>query len=293
MGFSFGGLSNVIAQNQNAKIKAIVSLDGTERYQYDLLNESPFFDFRKINVPYLHMAQKDIPEKVLKEDNIKAELNTKFELYDSISNSSVYRLKFHNLTHSYFSTLGILFANRDKRQDKSDAEIMESYKWASTYTLNFLNAFLENDDKALKFIKNKPTDNGVRNGLITQRTKQPEIVAFTFQDFNDLASNQNYQNLSQLYDSTVKKHPSFKIPEGKINTLGLQLVFNPNTSEQGINIFLLATKLYPNSANLFDSLAEGYLYVGSKSKAIENFEKSLELNSQNQNAIDRLKQLKE
>jgi len=56
---------------------------------------------------------------------------------------------------------------------------------------------------------------------------------------------------------------------------------------------LLATKLYPNSANLFDSLAEGYLYVGNKSKAIESFEKSLELNSQNQNAIDRLKQLQE
>lgn len=293
MGFSFGGLSNVIAQNRNEKIKAIISLDGTERYQYVLLKESPFFDFKKINVPYLHMAQKDIPEKVLREDNIKAELNTEFILYDSISNSTAYRLKFHNLTHSYFSTLGILFANRDKRQDKSDSEIMESYKWASTYTLNFLNAFLENDVKALKFIENKPHDNGVRNGLITQRAKQPEIVAFTFQDFNDLASSQNYQNLSQLYDSTVKKHPSFKIPEGNLNTLGLQLVFNPNTSEQGINIILLATKIFPNSANLFDSLAEAYLFIDNKDKAIENFEKSLELNSQNQNAIDRLKQLKE
>lgn len=293
MGFSFGGLSNMITQMRNEKIKVIVSLDGTERYQYALLKESPFFDIKKMNVPYLHMAQKDIPEKVLKEDDIKAELNTKFELYDSITYSTAYRLKFHNLTHSYFSTLGILFANRDKRQDKSDSEIMESYKWASTYTLNFLNAFLENDDKALKFIENKPTDNGIRKDLITRRTKQSEIVAFTFQDFNDLASSQNYQNLSQLYDSTVKKYPSFKIPEGNLNTVGLQLVFNPNTSEQGINVFLLATKLYPNSANLFDSLAEGYLYVGSTSKAIENFERSLELNSQNQNAIDRLKQLKE
>ena len=293
MGFSFGGLSNMIAQMRNDKIKAIVSLDGTERYQFTLLKKTPFFDVNKIDVPYIHMAQKDIPEKVLKEDNIKAELNTKFDLYDSISNSTAYRLKFHNLTHTHFSTLGILFENRDIRQDKSDSEIMESYKWASTYTLNFLNAFLEKDGKALKFIENKPFDNGVRHGLITQRTKKAESVVFTFQDFNDLASSQNYQNLSQLYDSIVKKHPSFKIPEGNLNTLGLQLVFNPSTPEQGINVFLLATKLYPNSANLFDSLAEGYLYVGKKNKAIESFEKSLELNSQNQNAIDRLKQLQE
>lgn len=293
MGFSFGGLSNVIAQNRNENIKAMVSLDGTERYNYALLDSSPFFDPDKLNVPYLHMAQKEIPEKVLIEDNIVAELNTKFVLYDSISNSTAYRLKFHNLTHSYFSTLGILFADRDIRQDKSDAEIMESYKLASTYTLNFLNAFLENDDEALKFMENNPSANGVRNGLITQRSKQAKIVAFNFQDFNDLAASKKYQKLTQLYDSVVKKHPSFNIPEGHLNTVGLQLVFNSNTSEQGINIFLLATKLYPNSANLFDSLAEGYLYVGNKSKAIKNFEKSLELNAQNQNAIDRLKKLKE
>lgn len=292
MGFSFGGLSNMIAQNKNERIKAIVSLDGTERYQYALLKKSPFFDINKMEVPYIHMSQKEIPDNVLEEDNIEAELNTKFDLYDSISNSTVYRLKFHHLTHSYFSTLGILFGDRDQRQDKSDAEIMESYKWVSSYTLNFLNAFLINDVSALSFIENNPSDNGVRNGLISQRTKQAASVAFSFQDFNDVASSQNYQNLSQLYDSTVKKHPSFKIPEGNLNTLGLQLVFNPSTSEQGINVFLLATKLYPNSANLFDSLAEGYLHIGNKSKAIENFEKSLELNAQNQNAIDRLKQLK-
>ena len=293
MGFSFGGLSNVIAQNRNENVKAIVSLDGTERYQFTLLNESPFFDTEKIDIPYIHMAQKDIPEKVLKEDNIDAELNVRFELYDSISKSKAYRLKFNNLTHSYFSTLGILFAKRDKRQDKSDSEIMESYKWVSIYTLNFLNAVLENDDKALKFIENKPSDNGVRNGLITQRIKQPESDAFTFQDFNDIASSQNYKNISQLYDSTVKKHHSFKIPEDILNTLGLQLVFNPNTSEQGINVLLFATNLYPNSANLFDSVAEGYLFIGNKEKAIENFKKSLELNTQNQNAINRLKQLNE
>lgn len=293
MGFSFGGLSNVITRMRNEKIKAIVSLDGTERYQYELLKKSPFFDLNKIDVPYIHMGQKDIPKNVLKEDNIKAELNTKFDLYDSITNCKVYRLKFHNLTHSNFSTLGILFANRDERQDKSDSEIMESYKWVSTYTLNFLNSFLENDDNALKFIENKPSDNGVRNGLITQRTKQPESVAFTFQDFNDLASNQNYQNLLDLYDSVMKKNPSLKLPESNLNTLGLQLAFNPSTSEQGINVFLLATKLYPNSANLFDSLAEAYLFIDKIEKAIENFKKSLDLNAQNQNAIDRLKQLKE
>ncbi|WP_108246139.1 prolyl oligopeptidase family serine peptidase [Muricauda brasiliensis] len=292
MGFSFGGLSNIIVQNRNDNIKAIVSLDGTERYQYGLLEQSPFFDSKKVDVPYIHMAQKEIPETVLKEDKIDFELNTVFQLYDSITNSKVYRLRFHNLTHSYFSTLGVLFANRDERQDKSDSEIMESYKWAAIYTLNFLEATLNKNKKAMGFIENRPENNGVGEKLITQKIKQQTKQTFSFQDFNQLASNQNYENLIQLHDSIVAMYPSFEIPEGSLNILGLQLVFNPKTSLQGINVFLLATKLYPDSSNLYDSLGEGYLFIGEKKKAIESFEESLALNPQNPNAIDRLKQLK-
>jgi tetratricopeptide (TPR) repeat protein len=135
--------------------------------------------------------------------------------------------------------------------------------------------------------------NGIKNGRITQRTKLPKSDGFTFQDFNNLAAKQNYKDLIALYESTIEKNSSLTLAENNLNVLGLQLVFNPNTPEQGINVFLLATRLYPNSANLLDSLAEAYLFTGDKEKAIENFERSLELNPQNQNAIDRLLQLKE
>ena len=74
--------------------------------------------------------------------------------------------------------------------------------------------------------------------------------------------------------------------------LGLQLSFDPLQNEQGINVFLLALYIYPRSANLYDSLAEAYLYKKDFQNAIVNFKKSLELNPENQNAIDRLKQLR-
>lgn len=288
IGFSFGGLSNVLSQMRNENIKAIVSLDGSIKYQYSTLKKSPFFNIEKFDVPFIHMAQKDIPEQVLKEDNIAVELNTNFEFYDSISNSKAYKLKFHNLTHSYFSTLGVLFQQRDPRQDKSDPEIMESYNLVSRYTLNFLNAFLKNDGDALKFLEN----NTLQKDLLTRHVKEPQAHKFNFNDFNELASINNYTNLKELYNSTITQFPSLELPEGKLNNLGLQLVFNPKTSSQGINVFLLATNLYPNSANLFDSLAEAYLFTGDREKAIENFEKSLALDAHNQNAIGRLTELR-
>ncbi|GAA0880638.1 hypothetical protein GCM10009119_36080 [Algoriphagus jejuensis] len=290
VGFSFGGLSNVLSQVRNEQIKAIVSLDGSIKYQYPTLKKSPFFDINQVNVPFIHMAQKEIPEQVIEEDKLDSTLD-QFEFYDSLKYSDAYQLQFHNLTHGHFSTLGVLFQERDKRQDKTDSEIMESYRWACVYALNFLNAYLKQDSKALVFLENQSHQNGVNSGLISATRKNAQKPIFTFQDFNELAAKQDYQNLKELYVQTKKNHPSLKLPEGNLNNLGLQLVFNPKTSQKGIKVFLLATDIYPNSANLFDSLAEGYLFLDDQANAKANFEKSLKLDSGNQNAINRLQQL--
>lgn len=292
MGFSFGGLSNVLTQIRNGMIKANISLDGSIRYQYPTLKKSPFFSIEKVNMPFIHMAQKTIPDEVMKEDKIDPSLNKDFIFFDELNQSEAYSLRFNNLTHSYFSTLGVLFQPRDLRQDKSDSEIMESYKWMSHYVLIFLDAYLNDNEGSRDFLKSEPGKNGVPSGIVSIRSKQPINKKFSFEDFNDLALKRGYENLSGLYKSIILKDPSFTLEEGKLNTLGLQLVYHPNKSRYGIVVFLLAVELYPESANLFDSLAEGYLFLGDKKNAIKNFEKSLELNPANENAINRLRQLK-
>lgn len=291
VGFSFGGLSNVLSQMRNKYIKAVVSLDGSIKYRFATLRSSPFYDISKMDVPFIHMAQKDIPEVVLKEDGIDAALNHRFDFYDSLKYSQAYQLKFHNLTHPYFSILGILFQTRDPRQDKSDREIMESYKWVAMYTLNFLDAFLKNSESGLKLLGSHAMDLGTKKSLISLRSKVPEDNDFDFQDFNALALQQKYKDLGSLYANIEQNFPGLKLPESTLNNLGLQLVFNPETSAQGINVFLFALSLYPDSANLYDSLAEGYLSIGDLEKARSNFEKSLNLYPENQNAKNRLKEL--
>jgi pimeloyl-ACP methyl ester carboxylesterase len=293
MGFSFGGLSNAITVMKHNEVKAIVSLDGTERYNYAVLEKSPYFNLDKFTIPYIHFAQKEIPEEVLTSDKIPAELNYRFQLNDSLKYSNSYSYRFHDLTHSYFSSFGVLFANRDKRQDKSDDKIMASYKLLSEHTLQFLNATLRNDRYGKKFIENSPDKNGFSESLISQKIKQAETTEFDYRNFNDLAFNQNYQDLIPLYKRTIVEHPNLKLEEGMLNTLGLRLSFNPKQLEQGVSVFLLALHLYPKSANLYDSLAEGYFYNKDFKNAVANYKKSLELNPENQNAIDRLKQLRE
>ena len=290
MGFSFGGLSNAITVMKNKKISALVSLDGTERYEYPVLEKSPYFDLDRFNIPYIHFAQKDIPEEVLTSDKTPAELNYKFQLYDSLKYSNAYSYKFHDLGHEHFGSIGVLFTYRDKRQHKSDDKIMASYKVLSQHTLQFLNATLKNEENAKKFIENSPDKNNISENLISKKMKKSLTKEF---DFNDLALNQGYRDLIPLYKKAVAKHPTLKLEESMLNNLGLRLSFNAGKMEQGINVFLLAVHIYPKSANLYDSLALAYLYNKDIKNAISNYKKSLELNPENQNAINKLKQLKE
>jgi predicted negative regulator of RcsB-dependent stress response len=52
------------------------------------------------------------------------------------------------------------------------------------------------------------------------------------------------------------------------------------------------TIAYPNSFNAFDSLGEAYMNKGDKVSAIKNYEKSLQIDPANGNAIEMLKRLK-
>jgi D-alanyl-D-alanine-carboxypeptidase/D-alanyl-D-alanine-endopeptidase len=60
---------------------------------------------------------------------------------------------------------------------------------------------------------------------------------------------------------------------------------------QAIEIFKLNVSLYPQSWNVYDSLAEAYENVGDKSSAVKNYERSLAMNPKNDHAVERLKAL--
>jgi predicted Zn-dependent protease len=78
--------------------------------------------------------------------------------------------------------------------------------------------------------------------------------------------------------------------EYDLNNLGYELIAM-NRIKDAIKILKQNAETYPQSSNVYDSLGEAYMDDGDKKLAIENFEKSLKLDSKNRNAIDKLKKL--
>jgi Tol biopolymer transport system component len=82
-----------------------------------------------------------------------------------------------------------------------------------------------------------------------------------------------------------KSDPSgkYEFDESEFNSLGYRLRYK-SLLQESLAVFKLAVDAFPNSSNAWDSLGEGYIYADDREHAIESYEKSLELNPENDNA---------
>lgn len=93
------------------------------------------------------------------------------------------------------------------------------------------------------------------------------------------------------YRSNKEKKSEFYMSEGELNGLGYELLSQKKTKE-AVEVFKLMVEAYPSSSNAHDSLGEGYMMAGDTANAIKHYERSIELNSANDNAREKLKTLK-
>jgi Tfp pilus assembly protein PilF len=77
-----------------------------------------------------------------------------------------------------------------------------------------------------------------------------------------------------------------------MNRLGYDLM-GARKLKDAIEVFKLNVEDHPQSANVYDSLAEGYLKDGNKVLAIKNYQRSIELNPNNTNGVEALKKIQQ
>lgn len=101
---------------------------------------------------------------------------------------------------------------------------------------------------------------------------------------------QGYDHATEIADEMKQKDSGFNLPEDDVNDLGFILI-RDNKKKEAVEVFKFNLTKFPNSANAYDSLGEGYEAVGEKELAVRNFKKAVELNPKNTYAADRIKEL--
>ncbi len=140
----------------------------------------------------------------------------------------------------------------------------------------------ENEILNLHFINRN--DGKITSTFVKMDTDKKEPIEFLLENDFDKALNAYM---------TLKEHDSayLTITEDYLNDLGYDF-FHGDRMTLAQNIFKVNMMLYPDSFRVYDSYAEACVKIGEIDLAILNYNKSLELNPQNNRTRHKLKELR-
>ncbi len=124
-------------------------------------------------------------------------------------------------------------------------------------------------------------------GIIDSKLIKHENELLEVMTSETLASNAG--DLDSYLDRIRSKNPSIDI-ESLINSFGYKLLGYRKYNE-AVNVFKYNTEAFPQSPNTFDSLGESYLYIDDFESALKNYQKVLNLEPKNRNALKMIEQI--
>lgn len=294
-GFSWGGISNLFAAARDSRIKALFALDGSMRYFPGLIKQSGYARPDQMSIPLLFFTQGDVSleeqERMLNNPDMTGK-----NALNAWTHGDLITVRMLGMTHGEFSSM----FQRDENFWKGSAKFMKAdytradgipgYAWVAHYTVHFLDAYLKHDAAAVEWLKKTPAENGAPAHFLIATDRAGAGTPATFDSFREELHRKGFDHADEVYAAFQKQDSTFKLDEGAINGWGYELL-QGNHLPEAIGVFKLNVSLNPESGNVYDSLAEGYMKSGDKQKAIEFYKKSIEKDPSNDNARDKLKEL--
>jgi pimeloyl-ACP methyl ester carboxylesterase len=168
IGYSWGGLSNLFAAARDKRIGALVALDGSMRYEPEVIQEAGDIHPAEIKLPLLYFAEGHftLEEIASVYDDSKKGKHLNPDALNQWTGGDRFIVYMLGLIHEEFSSMfqrneavWKMYAEHHKA-DYSRADGMIGYALVARYTLNFLNNYLKHDPSGSDFLRRTPAQNG-------------------------------------------------------------------------------------------------------------------------------------
>jgi dienelactone hydrolase len=282
IGFSFGGLSSSLLTMYNGDIDAFVSLDTAagNKFGYSILFQNPLYDPPLLRVPVLHLTAQEI----------NPDSNDAFLKAIKYAPLTVVKLK--GMTPGDFSSFTMITPlipiPPSPQQNQPPADKRAGYETICRYTVQFLNAKVKQDLQAEAFLKQQPAQN---ESVIVEMRPGLKIPP-SEEEFMKILREQGLATAKAIHEETLSKDPEYEIYDPiTLVDFGRELVDQKKTKD-AIDVLNFNSEVYPDVWETYELMGTIYMNEGNKDLAIQNFEKVLEYDPQNQNATETLKKLK-
>jgi dienelactone hydrolase len=290
IGFSWGGLANVLAAAKDDRIRALVSLDGSVR------SHTQYVDGGKDAARYATAARLAVPmlfvgrERESIEELVKDKKKLDYSLLNEMTYADMTVVTMRPLTHGQFAAVTLHHAKDREFGEYSRDEVSMAYSWTARYVERFLDAYLKNDAKAMAFLDNKPSANKAPAHMLAVERRKGAGNPPTLEGFVRALQTGGFEQAQALYDKMHAANPAFVVEPAWCNRYGNDLL-QLGRAKDAVPILRLGTKLAPDWSWIADSLAEAYEAVGERQLAIDEYRRALTIEPTLGHSIERLKVL--
>lgn len=277
VGFSWGGLANVLAAAKDDRIKAIASLDGSVRGTREYVDggkdAARYVTPARVAIPMLFVGRR--PPTI--EELNRAEVDTRFSFLNEMRWSDVSIVTMLPMKHMDFSSYHLRMAREGSFGDYTRSEIALAHSWAARYTLRFLDAYLKRDAGALAFLDNTPAANQAPPHMIlTDLRRNANRTAPTLENFVARLAAEGFDQAIPLYAQFAAQDARFKLGPNEIHDWGVQL-HRLDRPAHAREIFRLGAHLHAGELHMFDGLARMQAKTGQVQEAMRSYRRVLEL----------------
>jgi dienelactone hydrolase len=286
IGFSWGGLANVMAAAKDPRISALVAFDGSVRFFPGIVEQSRSLTPERITTPLLYLAS--TPKQI---EDLAADENKETSFLNKLQYADLYRVTLAPYVHGNFAVmLGQRFLRDSAYGNYDKDELSVANGWLETYVRRFLDGYLKGDAGSRAFLELPAARTGAPAHLFTVYQKKAQGAPPTRTAFAAELARQGFEHAPAVYEAFQKRAPGFTLSDTELTAWGYALLRSGDVSA-AVAILRLDTKLHADSWNAFDSLGEACAKAGDKASAIDAYRQSLVLDPGNTNAVDQLSKL--
>jgi dienelactone hydrolase len=181
MGYSWGGMGALFAAARDKRIRALISLDGSLRYDPVTVQQAGDIHPSQMTTPLLVFSRaEETLEAWDARRTDKEHCATAPNVLNEWTHGDLVNIQMLAMSHIQFSSL-YERSERFQREamhfapaDYSLEEGATSYNWMARYVSEFLNAYLNNKDEARGFLARSPAENGVPRHLMSASVRHRE-----------------------------------------------------------------------------------------------------------------------
>ncbi len=269
-GMSWGGFSNVLFGQRNARVDAVLTLDGaiTMPEELKLIEAVPGYSHRSFDKAYMQLLATPAEAKFRPKD---------LRFFDALEYCNAHMVQFRGVDHDEFAC-GYLRLRNLRETDPARIAILEEFtRQIYDHVLTFFDAYLKGDTEALRSLAEaagRPVE--PEEGCIALRVyKKAKQRPLTRKEFVDIIQTQGALNASKIYTEYSRIHPDNNLIVNSVIGPVYMDAFESGDLNEALAICELWRTGLPDDPGPLFSMGRVYLAKGEIDKAISCYEKIL------------------